>query len=198
MGKETWEGIIEEIKFNIDKLLDKKERIIVALEGKSGSGKSSLAKSLGDLYDLNIFHMDDFFLAKNLRTEERLEEIGGNVDYVRFKEEVIDKILEGSIFHYRVFDCKAMDFTDRVEVRSRRINLVEGCYSLHPSLIDNYDLKVFLDIDEDIQKNRILKRNGPQMLERFLDEWIPKENKYFDEMQIREKSDLYFKGSVIL
>ena len=42
-------------------------------------------------------------------------------------------------------------------------------------------------------QKRIEKRNGSVMLEKFIAEWIPKENKYFDQMQIRGKSDLYFK-----
>ena len=38
--------------------------------------------------------MDDYFLQPYQRTEERLAEPGGNVDYERFKEEIYDKKLE--------------------------------------------------------------------------------------------------------
>jgi uridine kinase len=64
---------------------------------------------------------------------------------------------------------------------------------MHPTLIDNYDLKVFLSIDEDKQKERILKRNGSIKLKRFLTDWIPMENRYFNEMRIIEKCNLVLK-----
>ena len=46
-----------------------------------------------------------------------------------------------------------------------------------------YDLRVFFDIDDNIQKERILKRNGKEMLKRFTDTWIPMENKYAKEVE---------------
>ena len=33
--------------------------------------------------------MDDFFLQPKQRTKERLEQAGGNVDYKRFKKEIV-------------------------------------------------------------------------------------------------------------
>ena len=37
------------------------------------------------------------------------------------------------------------------------------------------------------QSRRILQRNGPDMHGRFMREWVPMENRYFEEMCIREK-----------
>ena len=65
---------------------------------------------------------------------------------------------------------------------------------MHPTLIDNYDLKIFLTIDEKEQSKRILKRNGTAMQKRFLNQWIPLENRYFDKMKIKEQSDLILEG----
>lgn len=61
---------------------------------------------------------------------------------------------------------------------------------MHPTLINYYHLKLFLTIGDKMQSNRILKRNGAHMHKRFIQEWIPKENQYFEEMKIKEKSDL--------
>lgn len=192
-GKKDLIPILEQTSLKIDELAEKEDQLILAIDGRSGAGKSTLAKLLNDIYDSNLFHMDDFFLPLELRTEERLEEVGGNVDYIRFKREVINKLLLKEDFQYRIFDCKHMKETDTIAIKPKRINIVEGCYSLHPSLVENYDLKIFLDIDDRKQEARILKRNGPLMLEKFIKEWIPKENIYFQKMGIKEKSDLYFK-----
>jgi len=76
----------------IDALLRKTITVIVAIDGNSGAGKTSLANQLQQIYPANVFHMDDFFLRPEQRTAARLQEIGGNVDYERFKVEVLDQI----------------------------------------------------------------------------------------------------------
>src|SRR5690606_23167501 len=124
--------------------------------------------------------------------EERLKEVGGNVDYVRFKQEVIEGLQSGREFEYRVYNCKKMALDKTISVKPKKLNIIEGVYSMHPTLIDSYDLKIFLEIGKEEQAERILKRNGPAMQRRFLDEWIPLEDEYFDRMRIKEQSDIIF------
>lgn len=169
----------------IDRLLREKEHVIVAIEGGSASGKSTLGALIQRVYDCNLFHMDDFFLQLHQRTPERFAEPGGNVDYERFSEEVLDPLLRGDAFSYRVFDCSCMALGSAVAVTPCRLNVVEGAYSMHPALSHAYDLSVFLDIDPAEQADRILRRNGPAMQKRFLSEWIPLEHRYFDATDVR-------------
>ncbi|NLW19911.1 MAG: phosphoribulokinase [Clostridiales bacterium] len=163
----------------IDRLLARQGQAMVAIEGGSASGKTSLAALLARVYDCNVFHMDDFFLQAHQRTPERYQEPGGNVDYERFEQEVQKPLREGGAFSYRPFDCQTMAFRDWVPVTPRALNIVEGAYSLHPRLAKVYDLRVFLQIDKISQAARILKRNGPALQQRFLGEWIPLEEAYF-------------------
>ena len=134
--------------------------------------------------------MDHFFLRPEQRTKERLQETGGNVDYERFFKEIIIGLQHNTSFSYRVFDCSKMSFDKTVTVYPKQLNVIEGAYSMHHSLMQCYDFKIFLQIGKDEQCRRIFSRNGPAMLQRFLDEWIPLENRYFQEMNIPEKSDL--------
>lgn len=180
---------IQNIVNRIDFLLKSKDLVMVAIDGKCGSGKSTLAGILGQLYNCNIFHMDDFFLRSELKTKERLKEVGGNIDYIRFKEEIINGILSSTEFKYQIYDCQSMSLTEYISVNPQKLNIIEGSYSMHPTLIDYYHLKIFLNIGDETQSNRILKRNGPFMHKRFINEWIPKENQYFEKMKIKEKSD---------
>ncbi|NLM74931.1 MAG: hypothetical protein GX187_02410 [Clostridiaceae bacterium] len=181
-----------ELFCRIDKLLKYKDTVTVAIDGNCGAGKTTLAHLISKVYDCNVFHMDDYFLTPELRTEERLNEAGGNVDYMRFKNEVVSGIHSGKEFRYQKFDCRKMALTEWVHVTPKRLNIVEGSYSMHPVLAENYDLKVFLSIDEKLQCRRILKRNGQEILKRFVELWIPLENRYFDELRIKERCDLVF------
>ena len=59
---------------------------MLAIDGMSASGKSTLAQEVADKYGGSVVHMDDFFLPAELRTNKRLETPGGNIHYERFKE----------------------------------------------------------------------------------------------------------------
>lgn len=179
----------------IDRLMrqGRDKPVVVAIDGRCGSGKSFLCRLLAGVYDCNQIHVDDFFLRTEQRTHERLTEVGGNVDYERFLTEVITPLRQGKeVFDYQRYDCMQQRLTQVVTVRSKPLVIVEGSYSLHPYFGDAYDLKIFMDLDEETQKQRILARNGAYMLERFVGEWIPKENAYFEKFGIREKCDIVF------
>ena len=77
-----------------------------------------------------------------------------------------------------------------VDITGRDVVIVEGAYSLHPALRDAYDLKVFLSVDAPTQRARILARNGEKMLQRFLKQWIPLENVYFEACAVRDCCDI--------
>lgn len=177
-------GKLEAVVKQIDGLLTQKDLIIVAIDGKCTSGKSTLASKLEQIYDCNVFHMDDFFLRPEQRTRSRFAEVGGNVDYERFQEEVLLPLRSGRSFSYRPFDCKTFTLSAPIIVTPKRLNIVEGTYSHHPYFGNPYDLKILLTVDEEIQRRRILDR--PEFLhKRFFEEWIPMENRYFDTL-IRE------------
>ena len=46
------------------------------------------------------------------------------------------------------------------------------------------------DIDKVKQRERITKRNSPQLAKRFFDEWIPLENIYFEKTDIKNRCDM--------
>jgi hypothetical protein len=175
----------------IDRLLSRGDAT-VAIEGGSASGKSTLADMLSRVYACNIFHMDDFFLRPDQRTNERLSEIGGNIDRERFLAEVLLPLSRGEEVKYRRFDCASGSLTDPITAPRASLSIIEGVYSMHPSLSPFYDLSVFLNIDSEYQKERILKRNSPSFARRFFDEWIPLENLYFSKMRVKEKCCLAF------
>lgn len=173
----------------IQQLLSEKEIIIVAIDGNCTSGKTTLANQLAEIYDCNVFHMDDFFLRPEQRTPERFGEAGGNVDYERFNEEVLLPMKSGKPFSYCPFDCSTFELTDPIAVTPRKLNIIEGTYSLHPYFGDIYDLKIRLTISPEQQRQRILER--PVFLhKRFFEEWIPMEERYFDGFCISEKADI--------
>ena len=182
-----FDGLIQAI----DRLLEKQTWVWIAVDGRCASGKSTLGEALKNEYSGNLFHMDDYFLPFPRKTPERLSEPGGNVDYERFFEEVIAPG-RGVPIEWRSFDCVAQRLRSAVVSPPARLTIVEGSYALHPTLRDAYDLKVFLSIDLVRQSERILRRNGPEKHRKFTEEWIPLEEHYFAELNIRALCDFAY------
>ena len=174
----------------IDRVMRDKGRGIVAIEGGAASGKTTLSTILAEIYGCTVFHMDDFFLRPEQRTEERFAQPGGNVDRERFAEEVLLPLSRGETILYRRYDCQTQSVQPPVDITPTPLTIVEGAYSLHPELAQHYDLSVFLRISPQLQRLRILMRNGSEMAERFFSTWIPMEQLYFDTFDTAGRCDL--------
>lgn len=174
----------------IEELLQRDKPVIIAIDGMCGSGKSFLADRLKASYECNVFHMDDFFLPLEMKTEERLSQPGGNVHYERFSEEVLSSLLKNEKVTYRPYICGLWRLGEVRSLEPKKLNIIEGTYSLHPTLRDAYDLKVFLTVADQLQLERIMRRSGEEKLQQFINRWIPLENLYFNHMKIHEIADI--------
>ena len=174
----------------LDRLLLQKGSAVLALEGGSASGKTTLSKLLEELYGCTVFHADDFFLRPEQRTAERFAEIGGNLDRERLLSEVLIPLQKGKAVTYQRFNCSAQALEEPVTVMPKALTVIEGAYSMHPDLSSYCDLSAFLKIDPDYQRERILKRNMPDLAKRFFEEWIPMERIYFEGTEIESRCDL--------
>lgn len=181
---------IRPLLVRIDRLMAEQERVLVAIDGGSASGKTTLGELLQSVYACPVFHMDDFFLRPEQRTPERFSEPGGNVDRERFLSEVLLPLREGKAVDYRRFDCKTFTIAPPRRIEPGRLNIIEGAYAMHPDLAPYYDLTVFLAVSAEKQRERILKRNAPAHAKQFFDRWIPFEQRYFDALDVRNRCDL--------
>jgi len=180
----------------INQCLDNKDFAIVAIDGNAAAGKSTLAAALNDIYSCNVIPMDHFFLRPEQRTPERLSEPGGNIDYDSFIDHIITPLRTRESFTYYPYDCKLDKPGEPITVNPKKLTVIEGVYSMHPLFFGNfslYDITVFLSIDKKEQRRRLLLRNE-HLYNRFINEWIPMENNYFDYFNIVEKCDFVFNG----
>ena len=75
-----------DLKAEIRRLLNERGAVVVAIDGNSASGKTTLAEELREEFSARVFHCDDYFLQPYQRTEQRLNETGGNFDRERFRK----------------------------------------------------------------------------------------------------------------
>lgn len=178
----------------IKKIEDTPECVVV-IDGDSGSGKSTLAEILGEVFDANVYHADDYFLPFERKTPERLSEAGGNLDRERLFEEIISPLKEGRKVSYRKYNCSKGEVGEWIETDDGKISIIEGVYSMHPDLYLEDAVYVVLTIDSELQKKRILKRNGEYILSRYEKEWIPLEKHYFSALDPAARADFVFSVS---
>ncbi len=165
-------------------------QLLVGIDGCSGAGKSSLAARLSELPDTQVFHTDDFFLPPERKTPERLSQPGGNVDYERIHSELLLPLVDGRTFRYGIYSCSEGGILLSPEIRPRRVNILEGVYSLHPLYRDMFTHKVMLLVDRKTQLERIRKRSGEELSLRFEAEWIPLEDRYFEQTGLFSDSSI--------
>lgn len=166
-----------------------KKPAVVAIDGRCGSGKSTMAQVLAEVFCASLVRMDDFFLPFEQKTPERLAQPGGNVHYERFNEEVAPNLRGGKDFEYNVFDCSIGRLNGTQPVEKNDLIIVEGSYCQSPDVQFDYDLRIFVDIDPETQIARIAKRD-PDMIDNFRTRWIPMEEHYFSAFGIKEKADI--------
>lgn len=164
--------------------------LIVAVDGRCAAGKTTFAQRAGELFDCNVFHMDDFFLPFEKRTPERLAAPGGNVDYERAGEELFGPLSRGEALAHRAFDCSTGTMGDPVGIPFQRLNIVEGSYALHPALAGYSQLHLFFTCSPEVQLERLGRREEPESLENFREKWIPLEEAYFSGLSIETQCDV--------
>ena len=167
-----------------------KGNAVVAIDGRCASGKTTMCKLLHDIYNCNVFHTDDYFLRPGQRTPERLAQPGGNMDRERFMQEILIPVSLEKDVVYRAYDCSKGMLREATTKKHSRLTIVEGAYSMHPDLQKYYNITVFSDISPQLQKERILNRN-PHIADRFFNQWIPMENTYIENFDIKNQCDLY-------
>lgn len=174
----------------VQNTINKKSNSIIAIDGPCASGKTTLAKLIAENTGAQIIHMDNFFLPPEMRTAKRLSQAGGNIHYERFNAEVTKGIESCKEFVYGAFSCKEGAIISTINISPHKPVIVEGSYALHPKIGLQYDLKIFVEADYETRLERILCRNGKDALEIFKTKWIPLEDKYFREFEIRSNCDV--------
>lgn len=167
----------------IDEQWDK-PRLLVAIDGRCGSGKSSLSQLISSAYGAVVLHMDDFFQTEQQKAAGERAPVA-NIDGPRLKA-ALTPLSKGEPFEFRPYDCLTGEYLPPRFIHPGRMAVVEGSYCLHPKIRLDYDVKIFLTIDYKTQLERIKVRN-PDLYDRFVAEWIPNEEKYFRAFGIQEE-----------
>lgn len=182
----------------IQESLEQNPKTILAIDGMAASGKTTFARTLAEKFDGQVFHMDDFFLPPQMKSKERLALAGENIHWERFLEEVLIPLKEDREIIYQKYDCQKDSLEEPIRVKAGNFIIIEGVYALHPKLLPYYQIKIFMSVDKISQKERLSRRETPLIFDRYLDEWLPLENSYFQAFNIPDICDFILRGQEVL
>ncbi len=169
--------------------LSDRPRLLIAMDGPCGSGKTTLAALLSNALACPCVHMDDFHIPHARKTPQRLTQPGGNSDRERLMAEVLLPWLQRGTAFYRPYDCQADALAEAVALPPSRFLVLEGSYSHHPDIAALTDIQVFIHVSREEQLQRLAQRSGAR-LQQFIDRWIPLEDQYFAAFSLPRREAL--------
>ena len=164
-----------------------RSRGLIGMDGMCGSGKTTLADRLGQILQIPVFHMDDYYLPFQERAADWKNVCAGNMDLSRLEREVLLPLSRGQAVRTFRYNCRKDKMTEDNR-EAAAFAIVEGTYSLHPRVRSYFDLTFFLSVADRLQKSRLETREGTNY-QNFLDLWIPMEKHYFQELDPEENAD---------
>jgi uridine kinase len=177
-------------------LTDRATPLIVALDGRSGVGKSTWASMIAEEFSGVVIPGDDFFsggadCAWDAKSTK--EKVADCIDWKRVRKEVLEPLLSGRAATWHPFDFAAgIGLSSKIEKRDTApLIILDGAYSCRPELADLVDLAVLIEMTDDkLRRKRLLLREGHDFMESWHKRWDSAEEYYFTQVVNRSRFDL--------
>jgi len=172
--------------------------IVVALDGASGAGKSTVASLLARRLDAALIPLDDFFAADipDAQWDEfTVQEKRNNVfDWHRLRTQCIEPLLRGKRARWKAFDFESglrddgtYGMQDKPKIREPAdVIIIDGAYSAGPELADLVDLAILVQVPKKERHARLRARDGFEFSQDWLRRWEPVEEYYFNNLRPRD------------
>jgi uridine kinase len=170
--------------------------VLVGLDGRSGTGKSTLALQL--VAELGGVHVvgDDFWAAGPAREWEAravAARVERALDWRRLRKDVLEPLLRGEAARYRPLIDVAGG--RRLAARSLQLDpapviLLDGIYCTRSELADLLDVTVLLQLDDAVRRRRRDAREDGASTPAWHDLWDDTESLYLSTRRRPEDFDV--------
>jgi uridine kinase len=173
--------------------------VFVALDGRSGVGKSSLAGPLAQQVAGRVIRTDDFWTGGSqavwaMRSPE--QRVAHAIDWRRLREQVLEPLRTGHRASWPPFDWQRGEGLSEVSLTCdpAPVIVLDGAYSARPELADVVDVTVLVTLDDVVRRRRLLMREGAPFMRAWHALWDPAEDFYFARVRPAESFDLVVAG----
>ena len=162
-------------KFSKRLISNPQKRIMIGITGESASGKSTICKSISDVISnygmpVTILTTDNYFndiseLIKKYGSFDALRDNGYDVDspesfQLDILKEDLDNISQGKNIYSPEYliNGTGISIPNAKFIPSNKVVVVEGMASMYNDVKDIFDIKVYVETDLEIRRDRFLKR----------------------------------------
>jgi uridine kinase len=190
-------AIPAELESQVQKLLaDSNRPVLVALDGRSGVGKSTIAAELAEQFDCVHIVSDNFWVGGSdeewsQRTPKQKAELA--IDWRRMRTEALLPLLAGGRAAWRSFDWQAGKglAVESITAGPTKLILLDGAYSTRSELLDIIDLAVLITVSDDTERRaRLINREGADYMATWHRDWDAAEDYYYTCIRPRSAFDL--------
>jgi uridine kinase len=172
--------------------------VLVALDGRSGAGKSTLAAAVGSRTGALVIDGDDFYSGGSDEYWDALD-VRRKMDLVidwRRQRAVLEQLRRGRPATWRAYDWDADNgcLGERITAGPVGIVILDGSYSSRPELADHLTMRVLLEVDRDVRRDRLLRREGERYRAEWEARWGAAEDLYFRTVMPPGAFDLVLDG----
>lgn len=157
--------------------------LIVAIDGRSGTGKSTLAEALAKRLPAVVIEGDDLYAGgTGIKDDPPQARAARCIDW-QAQRMALSAMREGHPARYHAFDWDAFDGSSAqaaTQIEPAPIIILEGVYAARPELRDLLDLCILVRLPDALRQARLIAREGA------LGPW---------ELQWHEAEDWYFAHS---
>ncbi len=184
MPSPTLEIAVAEIVEAIDRWLEAFHTpLLVAIDGRSGTGKSLISARVAESFGAALVHSDDFFSATVTAVEwdarTAIERARDCLDWRRLRSEALLPLLDGNAAEW-----------DQIRVEPRPIILMEGVYASRPELADLAGLTILVQAPDVVIRERLAAREEAATLSEWQRRWMPAERHFFQQIRPPASFDL--------
>lgn len=167
----------------------------IGIDGPGASGKSTLAVGLAEaLPNAVLVEGDDFYRPESDSKRSEVE-IAGLFDLPRLASQVLIPHSLGEKLQYRRYSWEFGFLGDWVRNDSSGPLVVEGIYSTHRTLRDLYDLRIWVTAPRAVRLARGIERDGEEARSRWVDVWMPAEDRYIADQAPHDHAHLVLDGT---
>jgi uridine kinase len=174
----------------------RRETLLVGIDGCGGAGKSTLARALAATVPAaTVVEFDDFYRPSDERRARRDGEVGGDFDWRRVRDQILVPLADDRSARYQRYDWGEDRLAEWHQIQPGGVVIVEGNYSTRSELRDFYDFTIWVDAPRELRLERGLARGGENTRRRWLEDWMPEEERYLAAESPQTRVDMVIDGS---
>jgi uridine kinase len=174
---------------------ERRTSLLIALDGRSGAGKSTVSDKIASRIGAVVVSSDDFYTGGTFddwASRSPQEKAALCIDWKRLRTDVLEPLLSGNSATWRSFDWKTWEGLSEhtFSCKPASIIIIDGVYSTRPELADLIDISILVRLPDRIRLERVRNREKEPFLARWHAVWDEAEEYYFTNIRPPSSFDL--------